>query len=504
MLITEMLADNARRFGDEVALVERRDEGRRELTWKQFDADANRVANALLARGISRGDRVAILMTNRLEWLPIYFGVLRTGAWAVPLSFRLTRDDVRRCVQVARAGAVFVSEDLTDRVPLLPSVVVVGGGDAGSAVHLADFINNSPPHAPGLELAADDEAALYFSSGTTGEPKTILITHANLAFAAKSENEHHGQTHADNFLCIAPLFHTGAKIHWFGNLIVGGRAVILRGVEARKILAAVSEEKVSVVFLLVPWAQDILVAIESGAVDLADYDLSSWRVMHIGAQPVPPSLIERWLRVFPTHRYDTNYGLSETTGPGCVHLGFENRHKVGAIGRAGFGWQCRIVDDENRQVVRGTVGELAVRGPGVMKEYYGDAEATGGAIREGWLLTGDMAREDDDGFIWLVDRKKDLVIVGGENVYPVEIEAHLVAHDAIQDAAVIAIADDRLGEVPAAVIALKPGRELSAEEVVRFCESLPRHKRPRKVFFGEVPRNPTGKIEKPELRARYR
>ena len=292
-------------------------------------------------------------------------------------------------------------------------------------------------------------------------------------------------------------------MHWFGSFIVGSKAVILKGVKPEWILRAVSEEKVTVVWLLVPWAQDILVAVENGDVKLSDYKLDQWRLMHIGAQPVPPSLIKNWKKVFPHQDYDTTYGLSESTGPGCVHLGLENLHKVGAIGRPGFDWECQVVDEDRKPVPQGQHGELMIKGPGVMKEYYKNPEATAKTLFNGWLLTGDMARIDEDGFIWLVDRKKDVIITGGENIFPVEIEDFLLNNDKIQDAAVIGIPDERLGEIAAAVIKVKPGKELTEEAVNEFCQALPRYKRPRKIIFGDVPRNPTGKIEKPKLRRMY-
>jgi long-chain acyl-CoA synthetase len=292
-------------------------------------------------------------------------------------------------------------------------------------------------------------------------------------------------------------------MHWFGSLIVGSKAVILKGVKPQWILEAVSEEKVTIVWLLVPWAQDILDAIESGEVNLKNYKLDQWRLMHIGAQPVPPSLIQRWKRVFPHHLYDTNYGLSESTGPGCVHLGIENIHKVGAIGLPGFNWEVKVVDDKGNQVPNGMVGELILRGPGIMKGYYKNPKATAKVLKNGWLYTGDMAKKDEDGFIYLVDRKKDVVISGGENIFPVEIENFLMTNDDIKDAAVIGMPDRRLGEIPVAVVETKNGRELTENMIIEFCQALPRYKRPRKVFFDKVPRNPTGKIEKPKLREKW-
>jgi len=265
----------------------------------------------------------------------------------------------------------------------------------------------------------------------------------------------------------------------------------------------VAREGVTIVWLLVPWAQDILDAIESGEIKLADYDLSAWRLMHIGAQPVPPSLIRRWKKFFPHHEYDTNYGLTESIGPGAVHLGVENIHKVGAIGKAGYGWRARVVDERGEAVKPGSVGELVLAGDGVMTCYYRDREATAATLKDGWLYTGDMAREDEDGFLFLVDRKKDVIITGGENIYPVQIEDFLRGHDKIKDAAVIGLADHRLGEIAAAIIEIKPDMECGEEEITHFCAQLPRYKRPRRIIFDHVPRNATGKIEKPRLRAKY-
>jgi len=225
--------------------------------------------------------------------------------------------------------------------------------------------------------------------------------------------------------------------------------------------------------------------------------------MHIGAQPVPPSLIRRWLSVFPHHKYDTNYGLSESIGPGCVHLGIDHIDKVGAIGQAGYLWQVRIVDENGRTVPGGEVGELCVKGPGVMKCYYKDDKSTDEVLKGDWLFTGDMAMEDADGFIWLVDRKKDVIITGGENLYPVQIENHIRRHEAVKDVAVIGLPHARLGEIAAAIIEVKPEYTLTEDEVNDFCAALPRYKRPRKIIFADVPRNPTGKIEKPKLREIY-
>ncbi len=532
MIITELLSNNARLYGAETCLTEINldlqdshkviwleyeliennpaGEYRREMTWHVFDEKANRVANLLLKRGIKKGDKVAILLMNCLEWLPIYFGILKAGAIAVPLNFRYTAEEIKYCLDLSDSialifGPEFIGrlETIYDQIPKIKTLLFAGENRPSFAENYDRLTANCSSECPKIEISEEDDAAIYFSSGTTGFPKAILHTHRSLMSACYTENKHHGQTREDNFLCIPPLYHTGAKMHWFGSLLAGSKAVLLRGIKPEWILRTVSEEKITIVWLLVPWAQDILDAIESGEVQLNDYELSQWRLMHIGAQPVPPSLIHRWKKHFPNHLYDTNYGLSESIGPGCVHLGTENIHKVGAIGIPGHDWEVKITDENQAPVAQGQVGELAVKGPGLMKCYYKDPEASAAVLKDGWLYTGDMAQMDEDGFIYLVDRKKDVIISGGENIYPVQIEDFLRAHLAIKDVAVIGLPDNRLGEIAAAIVELKPGCTCTEEEISAFCNPLPRYKRPRKVIFDTVPRNPTGKIEKPRLREKY-
>ena len=269
-------------------------------------------------------------------------------------------------------------------------------------------------------------------------------------------------------------------------------------------LDTISREKVTMAFLLVPWALDILQALDKGDLKLSDYDLSSWKLMHMGAQPIPPVLVRRWKSYFPTMQYDTTYGLSEGGGPGVIHLGMENEHKVGALGRQSLVWDVRIVDDKGKDVPKGEIGEFIVKSSGIMKEYYKNPEATARAIKNGWLYTGDLGRVDEDGFMHIVDRKKDLIISGGENIYPVEIEDVIRRYPKVHDVAVIGVSDQRLGEVICAVIQAGSGEILSHEEMTIFCEAnLPRHKRPRRIIFAEVPRNAMGKLDKPKLREAY-
>lgn len=533
MPITRFLEKNAGEYGGDVCLVEINpelkekhkmtwkdyslvevtpyEEHRREMTWKQFDERANRFANLLLQKGLRRGEKVGILLMNCLEWLPIYFGILKAGGLAVPLNYRYTAEEIKYCLDLADVSVLVFGKEFIGRLEAvfgelnkIEGMLFVGEDCPTFAESYEILTEQCTAERPDVAITDEDCAAIYFSSGTTGFPKAILHKHKALMRAALTEQKHHSQTRDDVFLCIPPLYHTGAKMHWFGSLVSGSKAVLLKGVSPKWILQTVSDEKATIVWLLVPWAQDILDAIDGGAVNPDDYELSQWRLMHIGAQPVPPSLIQRWLTQFPHHLYDTNYGLSESIGPGCVHLGVENVRKVGAIGKAGYGWQTRIADDKGGDVRKGDVGELAVKGDGVMVCYYKDEKATAAVLRDGWLFTGDMAREDEEGFIYLVDRKKDVIITGGENLYPVQIEDFIRSCEAVRDVAVIGLPDERLGEIAAAIVELKPEyRDWTEERLNAFCSALPRYKRPRRIIFDKVPRNPTGKIEKPKLREKY-
>ena len=535
MPITDFLERNAKIFPTDVALVEvnpenqpenhitwreynlietasESDKYRREMTWKQFDVKANRFANFLFTRGIKKGDKVAILLMNCLERMPIYFGILKTGALAVPMNYRYSSDEIKYCLDLSDSRMLIFGPEFIDRVNAVKDKLTdiddfyfVGDSDKTPeyADNYAQMTYYCSTTVPPVEVTDDDYAAIYFSSGTTGFPKAILHKHKALVASCKTEQNHHSQTKDDVFLCIPPLYHTGAKMHWFGSLLTGGKAVLLRGVKPEWVLQTASDEKATIVWLLVPWVQDILDSLDRGDLKLSDYRLKQWRLMHVGAQPVPPSLIKRWKSVFPEHDYDTNYGLSESIGPGCVHLGIENIDKVGAIGKAGYLWETAILNEKLEPVESGEVGELAVKGPGVMCCYYKNQAATDEILKDGWLLTGDMAKEDEDGFIYLVDRKKDVVISGGENLYPVQIEDHIRAFDKVKDVAVIGLPDKRLGEIATAIIEIKEGMTCTEDEINEFCMSLPKYKRPRKIIFADVPRNPTGKIEKPKLREMY-
>jgi len=519
MNVSEMLKRNSRMFPQEIALIERGagKNFRRHITWRQFDERVDRIANGLIKRGVDEGDRVMQWMMNSIQWLEAYLGILRTGAWAVPLNYRFTIQDVKYCLDVVEPKAMIFDEQFTDQVqailkpssPAKPYHYIVVGEKATSNMELfEDFIEGSSSTPVQVELNDEDPCVLYFTSGTTGPPKPLLLMHKNLECVAVTNVAHGLRKSGDVFAIFKPLYHAGDKMLWFGSLILGGAAVIQKGkITPKVILEAIHQERITMVMLLVPWVRDILAALDKGEIRKEDYDLSCWRLVLFGAQPVPPHLVRSFKEHFPHVEYEVYYGLTETSGGGCIHLGIGNEHKLGSIGRPGFNWEARIVNEKGEDVEIGEVGEILVKGNGVMKEYYKNPEKTAEAIKQGWLYTGDMGKMDREGFIWLVDRKKDVIIRGGENIYPVEIEEVLHRHPKVRDAGVMGFPDDRLGEIVGAIIELKSDASASIEterEIVQFCEAnLPRYKRPSRIIFEKVIRNPTGKIEKVKMREKY-
>lgn len=513
MNIVDLVEKNSRLYPDETAYVEIKPvtKVRKEISWIQFHERTNRLANALLDRGIEKGRSVLLMGKNSINWLESYFAVLKTGAWIVPLNFRFTTDDILYCTAVAEPAAFIFDEDYAGRIEAIRqsmgsihSYVCIEQDSPRAMESLENLIQGTSTDSPGLPLGNEQTCALYFTSGTTGDPKPVLLTHANLMCAALSEATNHAVKHQDRFLMMPPLYHLAIG-HLLGFLVAGGRTVLLtEKIAPRYILESIDSEGISVLFLLVPWALDLLEALDKREISKEDYDLDNWRLTFMGAQAVPPSVVHRLKQYFPLMQYSTNYGLSEGGGPGLINLGVENENKIGAIGKATMMWDARIVDADGRDVKQGDVGELIVKGNGVMREYFKNPKLTAQSIREGWLYTGDLAKMDDDGFIFLVDRKKDLVISGGENIFPIEIEEVIRQHPKVYDVAVIGTPDERLGEIVTAVIQTTTGNTVSTEEINAFCEKkLPRYKRPRSIIFDMVPRSATGKIEKPKLRKKY-
>ncbi|HVN98258.1 MAG TPA: class I adenylate-forming enzyme family protein [Syntrophorhabdaceae bacterium] len=513
MNIIDIVAKQARIYPKDPVIVEVKPVSgtREEIRWADFEERTSRLASGLLKKGVRKGDKVFLLGKNSARWLEVYFAILKTGAWATPLNFRFTDDDIRFCAKTAEPVGFFFDEEYAGRIGNLRGelssvkfYVCIGAEGASGMEAMEDVLKSGSYGSSNVALEDEDECALYFTSGTTGTPKPVLIQQKSIMCTAITEATNHNLKHEDHFLMMPPMYHVAIG-HMFGMIAAGGCSVLLtEQISPRFMVETIAKERISVVFLLVPWAMDLLEAFDKGELKIKDYDLGSWRLTHMGAQPIPPSLVKRLKAYFPQMEYDTNYGLSESMGPGPIHLGMENERKVGAIGKPAIMWDGKIVNEKGEDVKQGEVGEVVLKGAGVMKAYYKNPELTASIVKDGWLHTGDLGRVDEEGFIYLVDRKKDLIISGGENIYPVEVEEVILKHPKVHDVAVIGIPHERLVEVACAVIAPLEGETLTEEEIRAYCDqNLPRYKRPYRIIFDQVPRNPTGKIEKPKLREKY-
>lgn len=511
MNLIDLVYRNARLYPDELAYVEIKPVAgtRKTLTWKEFDQQSEAIALSLENRGVRMGDKVLLLGRNSLDWLVAYFAIAKTGAWVVPLNFRFTDENIEYCAAWAEPKAFFFEDEyapsadvLKKRIESITTFVSIGDNDVPGYETMASFISSNGGSLPSRSREDEDELGLYFTSGTTGMPKPILLRHKNYFGTAINEATGLDLNKEDTLLYLPPMYHV-AMGHLLGNMLVGAKTVLLiEQVTPRYILETISSEGVRNAFLLVPWVLDILESFDKGELSKEGHDLSRWRLLQMGAQPIPSSLVKRWKAYFPAMQFHNTYGLSETAGPGTIHCSDETR--MGAIGKPGLLWDARVVDPDGNDVKQGEVGEIVVKGMGVMKEYYKNQEMTGQALKNGWLHTGDMGRMDEEGYFYLVDRKKDLVISGGENIFPVEVEEAIQKHSKVRDVAVIGMPDERMGEIVTAVIDVVEGENLTEQEIKQFCdENLPRYKRPRNIIFDKVPRNPTGKIEKTKLRAKY-
>jgi long-chain acyl-CoA synthetase len=483
-----------------------------QITYRELDRRSSQVANALIERGVRPGDRVCVLDQNHAGFIELMFGLAKAGAVYVPVNWRLAPPEVSYVVNDSEAKLLFVGgsfcqiiEEIEDQLKTVRKIVSFSGGsDAWESYAL--MIDGASEEDPQVQTAESETTWQLYTSGTTGRPKGAELTTSNLfsvfGFAPALFG---GMREGERTLVVMPLYHIGGSGYALMALIAGNTLVMMREFNPAKALDIIQEQKVNHSFL-VPAALLFMLQAENSA----RTNSSSLRAIVYGASPIPEDLLRRAMDHFRCEFFQV-YGLTETTG-GVTRLRFEDHHLNGPLagrlkscGQPLFGVEVRVVDSEGQDVAPGVMGEIVVRGQVVMKGYWHDPEATARAIRDGWLHTGDAGYLDEDGFIYIQDRVKDMIVSGGENIYPAEVESCLFGHPAVADVAVIGVPDEKWGEAVKAVVVLKPDTAVGAEELIEFCKGkIANYKRPRSVdFVTALPRNPTGKVLKRELRKPY-
>ncbi|MBK6554622.1 MAG: long-chain fatty acid--CoA ligase [Rhodocyclaceae bacterium] len=505
MTLDDIPRRNALRFPDKTALAM----GGRRLTWAELDDRVNRVAAALVAAGLHAGDRVAILLANCPEYIELYFGAARAGVIAVPVNYRLTAREMAQILDHAEpallvAGSAYLGSAAEVRalLPALQRCWSVGASATGCADYEAMLarVHGHPFVTAGQDA---DTFAIFFTSGTTGLPKGAMVSHRNLIANGFNQFVADGSRRHDVNLIATPIYHMGAVFMGVTYMMLGCTQVILEQFDAAAWMNAVAAERVSVA-LLVPTMINAVV----NHPDIASADLGSLRLLFYGGGPMPPAVLTKALERLPCG-YTQGYGLTETleatflVGEDHVLDGTpEQTRRLASAGREAVDAEVRIVDDQGHDLPPGQVGEILIRGPSVISGYWRQAAETQAAIRDGWFVTGDLGYLDQKRYLFLVDRKKDMVVSGGVNIYTKEVEAALFEHPAVLEAAVIGLPDDEWGEIVVAAVVRRPAMPVTESELVDHCRArLASYKKPRRiVFVPELPKNPSGKVLKRELR----
>ena len=483
----------------------------RRLTYAQVDRRANKVANAMLNLGIKKGDRVAILMMNSVEYFESFMGLAKIGAVVVPLNWRLVADELSYILKDAGAIAMIhggefgaVAAELHDRGPgssgtdIRHWIELDEGNERNLfATAYEDFVAAGAESTPNGDAGENDDLFIMYTSGTTGLPKGALHTHNTMTWAIITFANSTDIRIGDRYSIALPMFHVGALLPVLFAIYSGGTAVLLRQFDPKVMWEITEREKITS-SLAVPAMLNFMLQVP----EHEKYDTSNLRAILSGASPVPTSLIERYKDIgIEIHQA---YGLTEAGGPGTVLSPEDAMVKIGSAGKAFFHTTVRIVDKDGNDTAPGVPGELLVSGAHIMKGYWNNPEATAEAIRDGWLYTGDIAFQDEDGFVTIHDRVKDMIISGGENVYPAEVENIISSHPGVGDVAVIGQPSKRWGESPFAVV-VKRDHDLTEADILQHCDGkLARFKQPKgAVFIEEIPRNPTGKPLKRILREQF-
>ncbi|MEV7086179.1 long-chain fatty acid--CoA ligase [Streptomyces sp. NPDC093085] len=479
----------------------------RQLTVRELYERVNELAAALTGLGIGRGDIVALLLHNRPEFLELVYAVGRIGAVFLPLNYRLSEEEWGYILEHSGAKALVAEPDLTapaDRIAArltgLKHRIRAGNGSPGGpwTGYEELLARHRGARVQTAETTPDDLQRLMYTSGTTSRPKGVCITEGNVQAKNMAHIVHFGLTAADTTLVCGPLYHVGGlDMPALGVLHAGGKVVLQRRFDAAAVLRDIQRHRVTNVWLAPAMVNAVL-----EVPDRERYDTSSVRFILGGGEKTPEPLLRRIMTAFPRAWFADAYGLTETVS-GDTFLDREHAlSKLGSVGRPVPHVRVRIVDDTGREVPAGVLGEITLRGPKVFPGYWRDERATAAALRDGWFRTGDIGHLDEDGFLYVDDRKKDMIVSGGENIATPEVERVLYEHPAVLEAAVVGLAHPRWGEVPRAFVVFRPGVGAGAEELRAFCRArLAKFKVPARFdIVGELPRTPSGKVLKRTLR----
>lgn len=500
-----VLKQNAETYPDKECLIGL---GKR-LTYRQLDERVDSLAQGLSDLGLGKGDIVGVLLYNCCEYIEITFAVNRIGAVWLPLNFRLAGEEFHYILDNAGAKGLItepefepVISSIRGDLPGLKHYFLLGADVPESWIDydrlIADNKGSNPPHA---DVGMDDLHRLVYTSGTTAHPKGVMITYDNLYWKNFAHILYFKLTEADRTLVVGPLYHVGGMdLTATGTLHAGGSLVILRRFDPVEILQAIDQEKVTNL-----WLSPAMTIMLFQEPTFDQYDVSSVRFVIDGGEKMPVTLIKQFTEKFPNAWFADAYGLTETVSGDTFLAKDKMLDKIGSVGKPCPHLLVRVVDENGQDAPPNEMGEIILKGPKVFKGYWKNPEATAAAIKEGWFYTGDMGTLDEEGYLYIMDRKKDMIISGGENIASPEVERVIYELPAVLEAAVVGIPHPKWLEVPKAYIALKPGANLTAEEVVGHCtKKLAKFKVPKEVeFIEQLPRNPSGKVLKRELRAKH-
>lgn len=478
------------------------------LNFSEFNSRVNKLANAVQNLGIKKGERAAIILLNSRQYMEIYFAMAKLGVILVTLNHRLVGDELQYILDDSTPKILFLGEEFFDTISSIRSslsyiehYVLLGNRRSIDMVDYETLLEKYSDSEPDVDVDVQDDQLIVYTSGTTGKPKGALIPHLNTIWTCIIQMLFiHDLNESDSTLVVAPLYHTGAQ----NNLIipmfyVGGKIVIMKRVEPNKVVEMIEKEGITTALLL-PTLLHMIFELPN----LDDYNLKSLRYVITGGAPIPEVTIKKFYKRFGFHLCH-GYGLTESTAFTAVLPTEYADQKIGSVGKALFPIEVKIVDSQGREVKAGEVGEIIQRGPTLMKEYWKNPQATEEVLKNGWLYTGDHGRYDEEGYIYIVGRKKDMIISGEENIYPAEIEQVLYSHPKIHEAAVIGVPDAKWGESVKAIVVCKTGEKLTEEEIISYAkEHLASYKKPKFVeFIDKLPRNPSGKLLKEILREKY-